>query len=110
MHSLVIDGWPFYIGLGLFFTHLYFYWFNQWRKYRNRSFSNDVPVTLLMINLYKKIQSLEKRIEQKKPEKPAPPAKIAPEPPKQQIVEDYSPSVKQITLKKKYVVKRSNDV
>lgn len=66
MHSLVIDGWPFYIGLGIIVTHLSFYWLDKWLKYRremnnstNKYASADITAYLLIMNMHKKLKNLE---------------------------------------------------
>ena len=64
MHSLVIDGWPFYIGLGVLVVHLSLYWLNQWRKIREKNAESafnksNIPISMLIMNLQKKMQKIE---------------------------------------------------
>jgi len=67
MHSLVIDGWPFYIGLSVLVIHMSFYWLNQWRKNRDKSILKDritldsasIPMAMILVSMHKKIQKLE---------------------------------------------------
>ena len=131
MHSLVIDGWPFYIGLGIFVVHLSFYWANQWRKHCNKTMNQptsrmDVPTTLLMMALYKKVQKMEEESlryreilseiylemeqlhEPNVTVRPDPPPRDAPLPP---IIDSGSSESDETdepqVIKKKYIVRRN---
>jgi hypothetical protein len=121
MHSLVIDGWPFYIGLGVLVLHLSFYWLNQWRKYRDRKYKRfDFAATLLLYTLYKKARSMKKEIcslreDIERLTRLPPPEREAPSPPddsesEYKPVEDESnssddPEVS--VIKKRYIVRRN---
>jgi hypothetical protein len=63
MHSLVIDGWPFYIGLGLFTVHMFLYWLNQWRKSQNKNNNINFATVVLLATLTKRMNRLEEEHE-----------------------------------------------
>lgn len=97
MHSLVIDRWPFYIGLSVLVIHLSIYWLNQWKRHHEKKSlcGINIPTILALIHLNKRIQKLENNHESRTPSPPP-------------IMGDNSSEESEpLKIKKRYIVRKN---